>query len=233
MAMTTTTAVTWDTGALAKPGPMTVVNPDRECTEAQLADVAAGTGLNGPFVADLLSSCLTHENMGTNLFRTLASQTQNPMAQRQFSKFEDDARQAVATYQTLMDQLGVPPMYTSQVARMTEALDAKMVEAFLLAGSADPLTKELKGVEAVLLASTMCISNTALLARLAEGLDEGEARTAMETAVAALEPAQQEHLEWAAKMQQTLVLTQAKSSLAQKVGEMAETVVGKIKDVLR
>ena len=232
MTMTTTTAVTWDTGATAKPGPMTVVHPERTVTDAELADVAAGTGLNGPFVADLLVSCAAHENMGVNLYTTLGAQTQNPMAQKQFAKFREDSRLAVGIYEELMTQLGIPVGYISQVARMTEAMDAKLVEAFLLSGSADPMTKEVKGVEAVMLASTLCVANASLLEQLCEGLDEGEAKTAMRAAVDQLAPVAAEHLEWAARMQHQMVLTQANSALAQKAANLAEKLVGKVKDVL-
>jgi hypothetical protein len=228
----TTTAVTWDTGATAKPGPMTVVNPQRAVTDDQLADVAAGTGLNGPFMADLLVSCAAHENMGVNLYKALGAQTQNPMAQKQFAKFRDDSATAVGVHEELMSQLGVPVGYISQVARMTEALDAKVLSAFLLSGSADPMTKEIKGVEASLLASTLCVANTSLLEQICEGLDEGEARNAMRTAIDQLAPVQAEHLEWAARMQHQMVLAQANSSRTQTAANLVETVVGKIKDAL-
>lgn len=117
---------------------------------------------------------------------------------------------------------------------MTEAVDQKLLEAFLLSGSADPLVLELKGAEAVLVASTLCLANTSLLANLAESLDEGSApRSAMEQAVAALRPPQEAHLEWAVRAQHLMVLTQAKSRLAQKAGALLEEVTGKLKSLLR
>jgi hypothetical protein len=155
------------------------------------------------------------------------------LAQKQFAKFREDSAVAVGVYEELMATMGVPVGYISQVARMTEAMDAKLVEAFLLSGSADPMTKELKGVEAVLLASTLCVANSSLLEQICEGLDDGEAKTAMRTAVDRLAPVAAEHLEWAARMQHQLVLVQANSSLAQKAANLAEKVVGKVKDVLR
>ena len=227
------TPITWNTAAVAKPGPTMVVHPDRLVADDQLSQVAAGTGLNGPFIADLLASCTTHERTGLNLFKALEARTNNQMAKHRFSQFQTDAVTAVGVLERLMEQLGVPLHYASPPARMTEAMDSKLLEAFLLTGSADDLTVELKGVEAVLLASTMCVANTALLRSIAEGLDEGsDARTAMETAVNTLMPVQEEHLEWAASMQQELVLAQAKSSMAQKAGAAAEAVVGKVRDVL-
>ena len=232
MAGNETTTVTWETMATAQPGPMMVVNPERQVTAAELADVAPGAGVNSPFLADVVASCATHERMGLNLFKTLESQTNNPTAKHRFHQFQDDAITAVATYDLLLERLGVPVHYASPPARMTEAMDASLVSAFLLSGSADQLTLELKGVEAVLLASTLCLANTGLLRNIGEAMDEGESRDAVLEACQALEPAQVEHLEWAAGMQQDLVMAQIRSGLAQKATAAAEAVVGKVRDVI-
>jgi hypothetical protein len=223
-----------DTGATIKPGPMVVAAPARVITDDAHAGISQATGLNGPFVADLLASCVTHERCGVNLFRALGAQTQNPLHQATFRNFRADAGAAVDVYETLIGSLGGNIAYVSPPARMTEAVDQKLLEAFLLSGSADPLVLELKGAEAVLLASTLCLANTSLLAHLAESLDEGtEARTAMDQAVAALRPPQEAHLEWAVAAQHTMVLTQAKSRLAQRAGALLEEVTGKLKRLLR
>lgn len=226
------TKLTKDVGTTIKPGPMVVAHPDQVMTDADLKAVSGNTGLNGPFLADLLGSFATHENMGVNLFRALRGVSANPMLVASYTKFEADGIAAVEAYETLITALGGKPKYISPPGRMTEGLDSKMIESLQGAGSADPMTVELKGVEMVLLASTMCVANTALLTRIAEGIDEGPAKTAMETAVTTLYGPQQQHLEWAAKTQQTLVLTQVKSRLAQQAGAVMETVAGKIKDVL-
>jgi hypothetical protein len=232
------TRVTKDTGATIKPGPMITAHPDQVVTDdaPALASFASegDTGLNGPFVADLLSSCLAHENMGKNLFQMLGQTTANPALQAQYAHFRGDALTAVETYKTLITALGGNPHYASPAGRMTEGLDQKMIESFAAGGgSADPLTLDLKGVEAVLLASTMCVANTMLLSSLAEGLDEGSpVRTAMETAAAALLPVQEGHLSWAASMQRSMVLTQARSRFAQGAAAAVEGVAAKVKDAL-
>ena len=220
-----------DTGTTIKPGPAVIAGPGQVVTDADLADIGAEVGLNGPMVADLLSSMAAHENLGTNLFRAFARQTDNPMLATTFKGFEADARTAVATYHRLFEQLGVPWGYISPAARMTEAMDTKLQEAFLLQGSADPVVVDLKMVEAVLLASTMCVANTAVLANLAAGLDEGEVRSAIEAAVTALEAPQQAHLQWAADTQQAMAVGQARSAALQKGVAAVDAVVGKVKDV--
>jgi hypothetical protein len=107
-----------------------------------------------------------------------------------------------------------------------------MLSAFLLTGASDPLTIEMKGIEAVLVASTICVSNSSLLRGAAEKMEDGPSRRAVLEALDALEPAQEEHLEWAASMLHQLAATQVSSRAAQQVGAMAETVVGKVRDVL-
>ena len=53
-----------------------------------------------------------------------------------------------------------------------------------------------------------------------------------EEAVAALAPAAEEHLQWAAGMQQKMVLTQVQSKAAQTIGAVVEGVTAKVKDAL-
>lgn len=225
-------AATWDTGAVAKPGPAMAVHPDRSITDEALSGVAADAGVNPAFLADLLAGFATHERCGVNLFTSLAARTDNPAAKHRFEQFRDDAKTAVATYDALLEELGVPQHYASAPARMTETIDTRLLSAFLLTGAADQMTVELKGVEAVLIASTVCVSNSALLRSIAEAMDEGPSRSAVESAVETLEPPQQEHLEWAAGTQQQLVMAQVSSAAAQKVGAAAEAVAGKVRDVL-
>lgn len=225
-------AATWVTGATAKAGPAMTVHPDQLVTDDDLAGVAADAGLNSPFLADLLASCAAHERCGVNLFTSLAARTDNPAAKHRFEQFRGDAITAVATYDQLLETLGVPVHYASPPARLTEAMDTRLLSAFLLTGAADQMTVELKGVEAVLLASTMCMANSALLRSVAESMDESRSRSAVEAALAELEPPQLEHFDWAAKMQQQLVMAQVSSGAVQKVGAAAEAMVGKVRDVI-
>jgi len=226
------TPATRATGTVAKAGPMMVVNPEREITDDDLADVAAGTGLNGRFVADMLAACATHERTGVSLYKSLEARTNNPAAKHRFNQFQKDSFDAAAAYDRLAEQLGIPVLYASPPARMTEAMDTRLLSAFLLSGSVDQPTLELKGIEAVLVASTICVANASLLASLAEGIDESPARTAMEETVAAVGPPSEEHLEWAATTQRQMVMAQASSAFVQKATEVAENVVGKVRDAL-
>jgi hypothetical protein len=225
--------VTKEVGATVKPGPALFAGPGEVCTDDDLRGVGADADLNGPMVADLLTAMAAHENLGTNLYRMLARTSDSPALTTRFKRFEGDSIEAVGVFRTLFEALGIPWRYVSPSARLTEAMDAKLQEAFLLAGSADPATAELKRLDAVLIASTLCVANTALLAQLAAGLDDGPTRQALEEAVATLEGPQAEHLEWAADTRQSMALGQARNELAQTAAIATETVVGKVKDVAR
>src|ERR1700710_815658 len=167
------TRVSADMGATIKPGPMVVARPQLVVTEEMQAGVA-GSRLNGPFIADIVASMAAHENMSVNMYVALRTLTNNPMLQSTYSAFEEDSLRAVAALVDLMDGLGVPMGYISPAARMTENLDNHLIMSFLGAGSADPLTIDLKTVEAVLLGATMCVANTTLLAAIANEAEGAE-----------------------------------------------------------
>ena len=185
-----------DTGTTLKPGPMTVAPPERTVVEAPLPVVEATTSLNAGFLADVLASCVTHERMGVNLFRFLVANTNNPMLQPSYTRFRGEAEVSVDAWEQLITRLGGSPALVSPSGRMTEGVDQKVIESFLAMGSADPLTMELKGVEAVLLSSTLCVANVGMVEALAASLPDGDqVRSAMDEAVTVLQPPAEEHLQ--------------------------------------
>src|SRR5918998_479287 len=105
--MAAVTRVQKDTGSTIKPGPMLVAGPEQVVTDADLTDVAAGTGLNGPFLADLLAAAAAHENDGKNLFQALGHMTANPALQARYKQFREESVVAVQTYELLAAQLCV------------------------------------------------------------------------------------------------------------------------------
>jgi hypothetical protein len=223
--------VTFLTGATVKPGPMVTAVPDLVVQDDDLAGFATGSGLNAPFVADLLGAAIAHERDGVNLFRMLAATSNNPMLISKFGEFATDAEQASKLWAELITTLGGNPSYVSPPGRMTETMDAKIVESFQGAGSADPLTVEMAGVQATLAAATLCVAFVDALAGLA-GQAEGEPAGLMRDAAAQLRPTAANHFAWATKQMNTMVLTFGKHGLAQKVGQAAEKMVGKVKDAL-
>ncbi len=225
--------ITKETGGRTMPGPMLVAEPERLVTKDTLSSFASGSGLNGPYVAGVLSKAAQHERNGIYLYQALAAISDNPATKPKFEQFKAESMQAVDAYEGLIADLGGDPQYVSPSARMTEAMDSKLVESLLLSGSADPEAREAAGVDAALVASTMCVANTALLERIAAGADEGPARDAMVQAAEKLRPDQEKHLEFAVTTQQKMAATLSKSELAEKAMDVAENLVGKIKGLLR
>jgi hypothetical protein len=77
---------TKDVGATGTPTEMTIVPPERVMSEQSLEQFAAGTSYNRPFLADLLSSFLAHEQCGVHFYRTVAGATANPMLEGRYRK---------------------------------------------------------------------------------------------------------------------------------------------------
>src|ERR687892_2860353 len=94
------------TGAVSKPQEMTYVDPARTMTPDEDEAFLEGTGLNGPFVADLLSDMLAHERCGAQLYRSVAERTNNPVLKRQYKHFGDETTEHVEILETLIAQLG-------------------------------------------------------------------------------------------------------------------------------
>ena len=223
----TFTRVTKDMGAMIKPGPMVVAGPEQIVTEKMLSDVADGSGLNGPKLADLLAAMATHENMGVNMYRALRTAVVNPMLISTFEQFEADSLAAVEVHVVLMDALSIPWPYVSPAGRMTEGLDSHMIMSLLGAGSADPVTIDMKAVEMVFLAATMCVANTDLLREIGE-VAEGDTPAAIQAAVAQLDGPQLQHLEWAQQTRTAMALTMVQHPITHKLTKFAETAVAKL-----
>lgn len=132
-----TPIITHWTGATTTPAPMTFAHPDHTVTEEDLQDFASGSGLNGPFLAGALSAFVTHERDGINLFTALAATTASPVLAQ------------------LITELGGNPNYGGHAAQLTEGLDSKILEAFLLAGSSDAPPLDMMTIQTTLIAGTV------------------------------------------------------------------------------
>lgn len=223
--------VTAATGAVIKLGPMVTAPPGTVVEDEQLAVLAEGSGLNAPFLADLLAACITHERDGVNLFWMLAATTQNPMLQGKYKQMVGEAEQASGIWARLIRELGGNEQYVSPPARLTEMMDSKVVEAFQGTGSADPLSVEMAGVQATLMAAALCVANAQAVTQLAQDAN-GQAGQMMSVAAQELTAMADKHHQWAMETMSAMISTQAKHPIAQKMGQAMETAVGKIKDAL-
>jgi ferritin-like metal-binding protein YciE len=218
------------TGARTVPAEMTYVDPQRVVPPEQLGSFLADSGLNGPFVADLLSDMLAHERCGAQLYRSVAGRTNNPMLKRQYEHFGEETVEHVDILETLVGRLGGDPQYVSPAARATTKAGTGLLEStFLLAGSIDLMTQELVMLDAVLLAEAKDHANWGCLAALVENLPEGDVRDTFAEAVDQVLPQEDAHYGWASETRCKMISTQAKSRAVQLVGEATENLVDRIK----
>ncbi|HEY8543638.1 MAG TPA: ferritin-like domain-containing protein [Acidimicrobiales bacterium] len=221
------------TGARSRAMESTYVDPARQVTPRELEELLAGTGLNGPFVADLLSDVLAHERAGAQLYRSVANRSHNPVLKKQYEHFGKETLEHVEIVERLIERLGGDPGYVSPSARATTKAGTGLLEStFLLAGSVDLMTQELVMLDAVLLAEAKDHANWSCLSQLVESLPEGEVRDAVAEAVQQVEPQEDEHLGWATEMRCTLVSAQAKSKAVQVGGETMEQLVARVQSWL-
>ncbi len=224
--------VMFHNGATSRSYGATSVDPRRALTEENLAAPFEGTGLNGPFVADLLSAMLTHERCGTHLYRSVAARSLNPMLQRRYQELGDETAHHVEVLEELVAGCGGDPMYVSPTARAVQRMDTSALEStFLLAGSLDPMVQEMAMLDAVILAEVIDHANWSNLARLADATPEGPIRDAMTAAVEAVEPEEDAHLTWALETKAKMTELQATSPTMAKVGMTVESVTAVVRDM--
>ena len=177
-----TIVVTNETGGTAQPTEAIYVPPDRQVHDAGSATALAETGVDAPFVADLLSACLAHERCGVHLYRSVAGRTADAELRDRYEHFGAETRDHVERLEQLIAAANGDPQYVSAAARATEKAAAGLLEStYLLSGSVDPMTAELVMLEAVMLAEAKDHSNWELLAQLASAMTDGTLRRRMQT----------------------------------------------------
>jgi ferritin-like metal-binding protein YciE len=216
-------------GGRAKPAPMVAIDPERLMLDEDLAAMGSDAGLNGPFVADMLSDMLMHERCGFHLYRSVAGRSNNPMLKRKYEEFGAQTENHIDVLERLITELGGDPGYTSPISRATEKLDFGALEgSFMLSGSVDLMDQEMVMLNAVVLAETIDSANWETLAALAEVLADGEVKQALDRAVEQVLPQEIEHIDWPRQMRQQMVLLQARSKAMQTVGLSATAMMDKI-----
>jgi rubrerythrin len=227
---TTILTPTKDKGATTRPRPMVYSETEQQTTEEALGELLPGSGLNAPFIADLLSGMLTHERCGRHLYRSVEGRTNNPMLKRKYREFGEETERHVDVLETLIRQIGGNPNYVSPSARAVEGTDGKLLEStFLLSGSLDLMEAEMAMLDAVFLAESADHANWKTLGSLLEHIPDGDVQDAFRRAVDEVEQQEDEHLEWATNTKMRLVQMQARSRTMAKVGGKAQEMVEHIK----
>ena len=207
------TLTTKETGGMAPLMTAASFSPP-ECAMApeELQNFMPDSGLNGMFLADLMSACLMHEQCGLHLYRTAINMTTDEQLRGKYQEFGAETEEHIRIFEELITACGGQPGYVSPTARLTEALDTKMHEAaLLLPDGADQQTLELAILETVVLAESKCHSNWSLIQKMAAELPEGPSRTAFQNAVDQVEEQEDEHIRWARETWEQLIMTQAKA----------------------
>ncbi len=191
--------------------PMSFTAPEQEMVPDAMAHFLSGTGLNAPFLADLLSSFLAHEQCGYHLYLVATGVTRDARLRERYEHFGRETENHIRILEELITRLGGNPGYVSPAARLVEATGAKLLEVpGLLNGTAHEATVELTVLEAVVLAETKDHADWRMLQSLTDDMPEGEVREAFRAAVDQVEQEEDEHLTWATTTWERLVMTQVK-----------------------
>ena len=225
------TSPMFHTGASTKPLPTITITPGREMPVETLQGAPLLEGMNAMFVLDVLSDMAAHDRCGFHLYRSLAGRSSNPILQRQYAAYAEEAEKNIGVTEQLIVDLGGDPGYVSPSARAAEKMDSALLEStFLLEGSVDIMTQELVMLDAVLLAAARADAAWSGLRDLMPSFPEGPARDAVQKAVDQVDPA--EPLEWARSTRTKLIGLQAKSSMATAIAATAEDLMARVKSWL-
>jgi hypothetical protein len=232
MSDTITLSPTYDNGARTKLLTMVSVPPERAVDDDMLAAELPDLGLNMPFIADLMSGMLAHEQCGRHLYRSVAGRTSNPLLKSKYTSFGEETERHVEILTTLITALGGDPMYVSPVARAVKGSDTKLLEAtFMLAGSVDIMTAEMVMLDAVLLAETIDHGNWVALEALTDVLPDGDLKDQFVAAVDEVLTEAGDHLAWARDTRLRMITLQAESSALASAGATAELLVERVKNL--
>jgi hypothetical protein len=222
-----TTIVTYDTGGTGGPATAVCVLAERQLPVDEVPAGLADSGLNAPFVVDLLSACLAHGRCGTHLYRSVAARTTDDSLRQRYERRGEQVRELVEALEQVVAAAGGDPQYVSPAARAAEQAAGALTEStFLLAGSADPITAEMTMLEAVMLAEVKERGNWELLAQLAAQMALGPASAQLgELAAAALADADDPST-WAYRTRARMLLAMAGAELPAETDAGGDEVAG-------
>jgi demethoxyubiquinone hydroxylase (CLK1/Coq7/Cat5 family) len=217
-------------GAQVRPMEGTYAEPGQQISDNELDMFLPGSGMNGGFLADLMSAMVTHERCGRHLYRSVAGRTNNPMLRRRYQEFGEQTERHFEILEALITAAGGNPCYVSPQARVTQGLDTKLVEStFALGGGVDVMTQEMAMLDAVFLAETIDHANWSTLSKLTDSMADGELRDRFRAAVAEVEEEEDEHLDWAATTKQRMVMLQAEHGAVATMTAKAEELLARVR----
>ena len=220
---------TKDQGAQTRGTSIIYTEAAQRMPEEQLAGMFPGSGLNAPFLADLMSAALTHERCGRHLYRSVATRSNNPMLVRRYREFGEETEHHAELLEDIISSAGGNPNYVSPMARVVQGMDTKLIEStYAVSGGVDLMTAEMAMLDAVFLAESTDHANWRLLRNVCEQLPEGPIRDQLRAAVDTVEAQEDEHLGWATRTKERLVAMQVGHPVVAGMTEKAEEVVTRI-----
>jgi rubrerythrin len=190
-------------------------------------------GLNGQFIADLLSGFLAHERCGSELYEAVSARTKNPALKARYEDFGRETKRHVEILTALIAECGGDPSYVSPIARCVESQDRSLLQATLSANPESFMVLEMAMLDAVFVAESVDHANWQALSQMAEKLNSHAMGSALKRAVAEVEPEEDKHLRWAHDTRARMTMLQAGSSAMEARGEKAEEMFAKLQDWLK
>lgn len=150
--------------------------------------------MNHEQVRELLLQSLEHEMGGVSVYATALTCAVNTDLKEEWHEYLEQTKQHVIALEEVCTALGLDPELETPGRKVVRHVGASLVEAMKLALSAgDPAAAELVACECVVLAETKDHANWQLLGKCAEHL-EGPGAVALQSAYAAIEDQEDEHL---------------------------------------
>jgi len=146
---------------------------------------------------DKLSEFLMVEQGGLELYRVAAERCRTPDLRARFEEFGAQTAHHRVVLVRLIEQVGGDPSYISPCARVAQYKAAKLLETSMIFDGLSQQEVEMNDLENLLLAETKDTADWHLLDQLAQRIDDPQLAQAIRTAVAEVEPEEDEHLRWA------------------------------------
>ncbi|PCC74027.1 hypothetical protein SAMN02745121_07686 [Nannocystis exedens] len=174
-----TLTVTKDKGGVSRPEGMTVLEPAQTVPLAQLKAIGKQAGLDGLFVADLVSALAMHERHSARVALAAAEQTERPKRRKVYEKLAQLHAERTGALESLLTQLKLPALYVSPVSRAAGHLVASLAQAPLLAGSVDAEGRECMLLDVAFLLAEQSLANTEVLTSVAAAAERSTTKTAL------------------------------------------------------
>lgn len=178
--------VTKDKGGAGRSAGMTVVLPSQEVSLKAIQPHVQKAGLDGIALVEMVSAMAMHERAGARFARSAGRQTEVVELRKLHKALLTGYTSRVSAFESLLTELGVPPLYVSPAGRMAGYLAEAVTQAPLLAGSIDAEAFEFTMVDVALTLVERSHANGQALAAIAAAAKQSEVTKSLTKAAKAL-----------------------------------------------